>query len=73
MKYQDFFETKGESEENTYEIIVSPEMSPENVAQKILETVNYTAWIWCHLLNPKLIFIYLIDLLLNFDWVKCKE
>ena len=43
MKYQDFFETKGESEENTYEIIVSPEMSPENVAQKILETANYTA------------------------------
>ena len=43
MKYQDFFETKGESEENTYEIIVSPEMSPENVAQKILEIANYTA------------------------------
>ena len=40
MKYEEFYELKGENEENTFGIAITNEMSPDDVVQKILDIVD---------------------------------
>ena len=40
MGFEEFYELKGENEENTFEITITKDMNPSNVAEKILEIVN---------------------------------
>ena len=38
--FEEFYELKGENEENTFEITITTDMGPNIVAEKILEIVN---------------------------------
>jgi len=40
MGFEEFYELKGENEENTFEITITKDMNPNIVAEKILEIVN---------------------------------
>ena len=40
MGFEEFYEVKGENEENTFEITITKDMNPNIVAEKILEIVN---------------------------------
>ena len=39
--FEEFYELKGENEDNTFEITITKDMNPNIVAEKILEIVNW--------------------------------
>ena len=40
IKFEQFYEPKGENEENTFDIEVTTEMTVEDVAKHVLEIIN---------------------------------
>ena len=40
VKLNEYYEPKGENEENTYDVVVSSDMSPDDVAAKIMEILE---------------------------------
>ena len=40
MKINSFYDLKAADEENTYDVIVTDEMTPNDVVQKMMEIIN---------------------------------